>query len=430
MSSLWLLMGLLVLSYAGSFLVGSRAVRGGLPASTEYVLLGFVLGPGALGLVERSTLVAMEPIAHAALGWLALVLGLQYGFNQGRRVRTVRVIASWAGFLFTSAAIAAAVWLVLRLASPLDAGDRLLVAGGVGAATAETTRYAVRWVVERDRAVGPLTDLVGDLAESDDLAPLLVVATLFALRPEHDLAVTHQPPWVWIMVTLGLGALLGGMAAVLLGRTFRLAEAWGVMLGMSMLAIGTASRLGLASVAAMFVMGTSISALSPHRDDITTMLAPTERPVILPTLLLAGASVDFAASRWLPWVLAVTIVTRFAAKSGVGVAALALSPAARRAGPRLGLGLSSAGALSMSIGLAFALRFPGPVGGAVLAAAAVATVVGEIIGPASLHACLRRAGEVPEPAPPAPPPPEEAPLPKATVTPLPSPLPSAETEPS
>ncbi len=185
------------------------------------------------------------------------------------------------------------------------------------------------------------------------------------------------------------------MTAVLLGRTFRLAEAWGVMLGMSMLAIGTASRLGLASVASMFVMGIAISALSPHRADITAMIAPTERPVMLPALLLAGAGVDFTTARWLPWVLAAAVAARLAAKQVVGLAVLAAAPAARRAGARLGLGLSSTGALSMSIGLTFALRFRGPVGDAVLAAAAVATVAGELIGPASLRACLRRAGEVP-----------------------------------
>ncbi len=414
MSSVWLLMGLLVLSYLGSFLVGRSAVRGGLPAGTEYVILGFVLGPSALGLVERSMLVTFEPVAYAAVGWLAFVLGLQYGVNRGRRVRPLRVAASWAAFLFTGAAIAAAVWAVLGLVAPFDARDRLLVAGGVGASTAETTRYAVRWVVERDRTRGPLTDLVGDLAESDDLVPFMVAAALFALRPERDIALSHasstwmgaaqaqaSPTGMWIALTLGLGALLGAMAAVLLGRTFRVAEAWGVVLGMSMLTIGTASRLGLASVAAMFVMGTSISALSRHRSDVVAMIAPTERPVMLPALLLAGANVDVggldSAARWLPWVLAAAVAARLAAKALVGLFALAVAPAARRAGPRIGLGLSSAGALSMTLGLAFALRFPGAIGVTVLAAAGVVMVVGEVVGPPSLRACLRRAGEVPDP---------------------------------
>ena len=154
-SAIWLLMGLLVLSYVGSFLVGRSAARGGLPAGTEYVILGFVLGPSALGLVERSMLVTFEPVVYAAIGWLAFVLGLQYGVNRGRRVRPLRIAASWAAFLFTGAAIAAAVYGVLLLVGPFDARDRLLVAGGVGASTAETTRYAVRWVVDKRPRPGP-----------------------------------------------------------------------------------------------------------------------------------------------------------------------------------------------------------------------------------------------------------------------------------
>lgn len=414
MSSIWLLMGLCVLAYVGSFLVGKRA-GGGLPAGTEYVLLGFLLGPSALGLVERSMLVAFEPAAQAALGWFAFVLGLQYGVNEGQRVRATRLAGSWLAFAFTAACIGGAVYGCLTLfacravthqgigafcagidGGGLDRRDRLLLAGGVAVSTAETTRYAVRWVVARGRAKGPVTDLAGDLAESDDLAPLLAVAALFAFAPERDLALAAGVGWPWLVLTLGLGALLGGMSAVLLGQTFRVAEAWSVMLGMSMLAIGTASRLGLASMSAMFVMGAAISVLSRHRAELVAMIGPTERPVMLPALLLAGANIDFTSAKWFAWLLPVAILARLAAKVLVGFGVLAVVPRVRKAGPLLGLGMSSAGALSMSLGLAFALRFPGLIGAAVLASAGIATVVGEIIGPAVLRACLGRAGELPE----------------------------------
>jgi Kef-type K+ transport system membrane component KefB len=203
------------------------------------------------------------------------------------------------------------------------------------------------------------------------------------------------------------------MAALLLGRTFRIAEAWGVLLGISMLTIGTASRLGLAGLAAMFVMGVALSALSPRRAEIIEMVAPTERPVMLPALLLAGASIDVREVKWLPWIVAAAVASRLAAKWLVGLGLLAVAPAARPAGPRMGLGLASAGALAMSIGLAFTLRFPGPIGSVVLASAAAVTLVGEIVGPASLRACLRRAGEIPDtalktPTPAAPPPSADA----------------------
>jgi hypothetical protein len=63
-------------------------------------------------------------------------------------------------------------------------------------------------------------------------------------------------------------------------------------------------------------------------------------------------------------------------------------------GPALGLGLLCSGALSMTIGLAFALRFPGPIGDTVLATAATLTVLGEFVGPWGLRTALRQAGEI------------------------------------
>jgi hypothetical protein len=60
----------------------------------------------------------------------------------------------------------------------------------------------------------------------------------------------------------------------------------------------------------------------------------------------------------------------------------------------LGFGLLPSGALTMAFGLAFALRFPSFVGSSVLAIAAVVALFGELVGPTSLHAALKRAGEI------------------------------------
>jgi hypothetical protein len=49
--------------------------------------------------------------------------------------------------------------------------------------------------------------------------------------------------------------------------------------------------------------------------------------------------------------------------------------------------------VELSIGLAFALRFPGPIGETVVVSAAAATLLGELVAPAGLRAALRRSGE-------------------------------------
>jgi Kef-type K+ transport system membrane component KefB len=413
-NAIWVLMGLLALSYIGSLLVGGRAIRGmGLPSGAEYVVLGFFLGPTGLGLLDRATLSTFEPFAHVALGWLMFVVGITFGMTGDRRVRTSRLIGGLFVSLVSGGAVFAAAWLFLAWRSPLSPLDRLLAAGGIGAVGAETTRYAVRWVATRHHAEGPVSDLVNEIAESDDLIPILAVAFLFALHPPA--VAFHLPTVGWMGITAALGIFLGGMAALLIGRTFHLAEVWSVLLGMSLLAVGIAERLGLSSISALFVMGVSLSALSPHRRELRRILSPTEHPVMLPALLLAGAYTDFGVAKYLPFLVVTAIVARTLIKSLIGLGLLAVAPIARPAGPRLGLGLLSAGALAMSVGLAFTLRFPGPVGSLVLAYATAITLFGELVGPASLRNVLTRAGETKEDPPPV----------KATSTATSTPMPSS-----
>jgi Kef-type K+ transport system membrane component KefB len=419
-NAIWLLMGLLVLSYIGSFLVGGHALRNyGLPSGAEYVVLGFLLGPSALGLVERSTLATFQPVADVALGWLALVVGLGFGFVGERRVRPSRVAAGVGLSLLAGGAVALPVWLAAGLLAPMLAGrDRLILALGVGAACAETTRHAVTWVMERHRASGPLSSLIADLADSDDFGPILLMGAAFALAPAAALP-WHIPIWGWTGVTLALGVALGLIAVVLLGSDFRLIQSWGVLLGTSLLTIGTAARLGMSPLLAAFAMGVTIAGASRLRDEVLAMVAPSERPVLLPMLLLAGAHINpphlnpLAAPYLLP-LAGVAIAARLVAKLVTGLLVRRAYADARGTGAALGLGLLSCGAVSMSVGLAFALRFPGPVGDAALLAAAVATVLGEFAGPAALRAVLRHAGEIApasEEKRPAPRPAAESPVP-------------------
>jgi hypothetical protein len=402
MNALLLLMGLLVLSYIGSFLVGGRALRGvGLPSGAEYVALGFLLGPHVLGIVERSMLVSFEPIVQVALGWLALVIGIDFGFAGERRVRPKSLALGLVSAIITGGAVAGAVLVVLsKVALVPTTMDGWLLAGGLGAAGAETTRHAVRWVTERHGAKGKLSNMLNEMSHADDVVPLLVLAVLFAVTQKEAQVPWHVPVYGWVTATIALGLVLGAVAALLLGGEFTLHATWGVLFGTSMLAIGTASRLDLSSISVMFFMGVALAAVSPHHTLLREAVAPTERPVLLPALLLAGARIDLNVlrSRYVVVVVVVAIAARVFGKVLSGLL-LRVTRAARGASPAVGLALLSSGALSIAIGLAFALRFPGVVGDTVLLAAALSAIFGEFVAPATLRRVLQGVGEVPEPAP-------------------------------
>jgi Kef-type K+ transport system membrane component KefB len=391
-----LLTGLLVLAYLGSFLVGGRTVSGaGLPSGVEFVALGFVLGPQVMDLVGADMLASFEPVVQVALGWLAFAVGLDFGHAADRRVSVRSLALGTLGAALTGGAVFAATWLLARQLGFGSPTERILLAGGVGAACSDTTRHAIRWVIERHGARGPLSDLLNEMAHADDLLPLLAVAVLFALSPSGVVATT-LPMRDWPAITVGLGLLLGGGAALLVRSELRFDETWAVLFSVMLIAIGTTARLGLSTLTASFFVGIAMSAFARHGNELRAMVAPTERPVLLPALLLAGAHLDFRASVVLPWIAAAAIGARLLAKIVTGWVLQVASRPARRGGPLVGLSLSSSGVLAMSIGLVFALRFPGAVGDTVLVVAALSATVGEFVGPARLRRSLLAAGEIQE----------------------------------
>lgn len=398
MSAIALLMGLLLLSFLGSLIVGGRGTAGkGLPSGIEYLGLGFAVGPHALGFVERSMISEFEPVVQVALGWLAFVVGLDFGRVGGRRVRLESMALGVFCALLTGVIVAFGVYK-LTAVTPLPGVtglNKLLLAAGAGAVAAETTPFAVQWVTARWSAKGPISELLAQLAASDDFAPLVMAGAIFAFVPAGGLGV-DMPATGWFGASLLLGALLGTVTALLL-RGAEGYAVWGALFGTILLGVGTAMRFGLCTIFVTFVMGIALAAVSPARRALRRMVGSTERAVLYPMLLLAGARLDprpFEDMRMLGAVIAVVLLARIGGKLASGVIIHASVPAARSAGLGLGIVMLSSGPVSISTGFVFALRFPGVVGDTLLVCAAASAVLGELVSTFALHRLLSHAGEL------------------------------------
>lgn len=398
MNALWALMGLIAAAFVGSVLVGRRGQpRHGLASGSGPVLAGFLLGPTVLGLVTPGLLEVFTPLAQVGLGWLALIVGLDYGWVDRRWIPVIRRVGGTLAGLLTMGVITAATFALLRRLQPTGPvwwqdTTGWIAAGGTGAACAETTRHAVRWVADRLKASGEVVELLLDIADADDFGPLLACGALFTLQPPAGLRWAAHPGVLWAG-QIGLGVAIGLLTALLVSREFRSRSLWGVLFGTSMLAIGLAVRADLAVLTVGFCMGLGLSAVSRHRQAIRAVVLPAEYPLRLPALLLAGARIDVGQVPILAWLLPVVLGARLLAKALVAGCAMLVCPPLRRAGAPLVPGLMACGPTSMSIGLAFALRFPGRIGETVLVSAAAATLLGELVAPLGLKSALRRAGE-------------------------------------
>jgi Kef-type K+ transport system membrane component KefB len=396
MSAVALLLGLLVVAYVGSHLMGGRGKGLRLASGAEYLLLGAALGPYALGAVERSTLQAFQPLAVIGTAWITLVIGVGYGDNDGHRVSLRGMVTGLLAAALSGSAAGFAAYTFLSRVYSLSGEQLLLVAGGAGLAACETTRYTVRWIVGRHGADGPLSRLIGEMAECDDLIPIVGIAVLFPLIDPPAVA-ARVPIWGWLALTPVLGALLGATAAALLRAEPRASDGWGVIIGAALLGTGIASRLGLSPQAVTFCIGLSLALLSRHKSELRAMLGRSEQAVLLPILIITGAETEVKKLSVALGVLGTVIAARLAARFVTAPILVMLSGASKGVVPVLAVGLMPTGALSVTLALALESRFPGIAGDAVLALAVGLTVAGEVVGPAALRRALARAGELSEP---------------------------------
>lgn len=386
------LLGLLVVAFVSSMLVGGRTIRGfGLASGAEYLVLGVAVGPHGLGVLPRSMVMVFQPIFVCAASWLAFVVGLGYIIVGRRRVNLGRALVGIALAAMVGAAVGGAVWFATGVLDVLAGFPRLSLAVGAGFIGCETTRHTVRWVAERHGARGPLSDWLADMARASALVPILALGVLAAVAPHAPL--TQFTPPLRLLAGLGLGVVMGLVAAVLLAREFRRDESWGILLGATLLASGVAMRLGLAALTTLFVMGLTLSIASRHRLEIKFMVQPTEKPVLLPVVLAAGACVDFDAFPNLGLIVAIALVARLAVELVRGFLLSSFLSSARAAGPRIGLGMASTGSMSLALAFVLTVRIPGPASSAVLLIAAAGVLLGELVGPAELRRALEVAGE-------------------------------------
>lgn len=393
MNAILLLLGLLVLSYVGSALRGERAIRGfGLPSGAEYVCLGFVLGSHVLGIISQSLLVSFEPLLVVGAAWIAFIAGLGYTQVGQRRIAIGRALLGVASTTLVGLGVGAAVWFAIPRLAPALLGDRLLVAGGLALVSLGSTRQAVRWAVQRHAASGPLSDALADYARASALMPVLGLSLLLAHFPEPSLADLAFAARVGL--TWSIGAVLGLVALALVSRDLTKNEVWGILVGTSLLSIGVAARLGLSEVAAAFALGLTLGTLSPRRAELAAMLRPTERAVLLPLAVLAGALVNLREAPALALLVPLAIAARFGGELVRGGLLRIAERAARQGGPLVGYCLVSTGEVTLACAVSLALSFQSPAALSVLAVAVMALLAGETVGPLALRHCLNRAGEL------------------------------------
>ncbi|MEZ4220090.1 MAG: hypothetical protein R3B13_04105 [Polyangiaceae bacterium] len=365
--------GIMLLILIGSKRAAQARTESPVGAGADLVLVGVAIAPSMLGLVERRLLTAAAPFAEAASAWIGLLLGLRAACEP-RIGGFRRSFAALLLVLGSSSLAGLTFWLAAPQLLALSPHDRLGAACGVAAITME-------WVQSFRQSAAPETPNASDslyagLVQHGSICAVLalVVASAIGASPLHQ----ALGPSLTVAAQGVLGATIGLLAAALLRIEPRPTQAFGILLGITLLSVGVANRYELAAIGLCMVCGWTAAALSKRGAEIRAWVGTSEHALMVPLLIYSGAATNPSTMPWIVRGIALAVACRLLLRAVVGLSWQAV--AGRRKDPWLGVVSTVAtGRMSLVAALAFALIRPGPGGSIVLGAAVLSALSGDLL---------------------------------------------------
>ena len=265
---------------------------------SEYMLLGVLVGPVALDLIDEPTARQLSPLMALAIGWV----GLLYGASLSpRRLMDEgsgnALMLAFFGSLVTFAVTFAVVWFALLLPWMPDAmaSNRLLASLVLASAAMATSPGVLELIKRRFGAEGETTNTLAQAIRLDEFLAIAVFGGLFCVFreevpiPWRETPITHPE---WYGVTVGLGVVLGGLFRFFMKDEDDVDKQFLALVGIIVFASGAAYYLELSPLLVNLVLGFVMlfNAKDESSKAILEVLQRTRGPMYIILLIFAGST--------------------------------------------------------------------------------------------------------------------------------------------
>lgn len=406
-----LLSGFLVLT---GFYAGQLVRKTSLPGIIGYMLLGLLLGPSFLGIIDHEVQQKLSFITEVALGFVALSIGLELSFTslkkQGSGIITIIIAESFGAFLLTG-------FCVYLLTGDVALS---LIFGSFAPASAPAGTVAV---IKEYRAKGSLTKALYAVVGFDDGLAIIIfgfaaaVVRMLLLRETH--AVSGGILFAFIklleeiILSIGIGAFTAFILTALTRKMTSRADLFILITGFILVTDGICAALHLSVILTNMVIGLVI--VNTQRNDLTSKLGDVLSDV-MPFLFilffaLAGANLHINSLAALGVLGVVYIMGRTAGLMGgayLGGLTGKVHPHVRK---YVGMGILSQAGVAIGLALVVKQDFQGMgrivevadgvvmhtgdiIGNAGITTITATCIFFEIIGPILTKVALKKAGEI------------------------------------
>lgn len=377
---------LLLAGLLGSFLI--KFVR--LPDVTGYLILGLLVGPSVLGLLDEAAIGQMSAASDIALAFIAFTVGGEFKLSYFKRVgATPIVIAVFESFF--------AVGLVV--AGLLLAGFELPFALCLGSIAAATAPAATVMVIKQYHARGPVTECLLSVVAIDDATALIAfgVATSMAKTLESGAALSLYSALGSPLLEVGASLLLGFALGCAYTFALRFFKDKGAQLTLTiafiLLGAAVADELDLSALLLCMMFSATFTNLARITNEVYSAIDRFTPPIFCLFFVLSGADLKLSVLPSIGVVGVIYVVLRVVGKwIGAALGARLMHADAniqKYLGPAL---LPQAG---VAIGLSFLAQQVVPqYADTIRAVILCGTLIYELIGPAVSKTTLQKAGEI------------------------------------
>ncbi len=323
-------------------------------SGTEFLLIGYMIGPRGLGLIPANIVESLDPLLHLGLGWAGLMFGLQFNYRSVLLYRRRRWILGFTQALITSMVVAGGAWLLLPFILPgIDEEMRLRASVILGVCAGPTAPSSIHYFSRIFEIRGRVNRLLKFIVGVDGIPPIMLLGLAAGLLHVSNLGMGEGlPGWKWLLVGVLIGILLGLLLAALVGLDYKPEELLLFVLGIVALASGLAQYLHLPAVFLSFFAGLTTANTAWHREEIHKLAAHAEKPLYLTFLVLTGTLIVLDDVHVVA-LAACLVALRLAGKvlGNIVWRWIPFEPRARS--PLLGLALLSQGGLTLVLAVDF-----------------------------------------------------------------------------
>ncbi|MCF7926661.1 MAG: cation:proton antiporter [Candidatus Izimaplasma sp.] len=390
------------------------------PRVTGYILIGVLIGPSVLKVLNQEMVHNFVIIRKVAIGFIGYTIGLELRFKKlkktGKQVMTITVVQAFTTAILV--ALAAFIFLANSgIESPVASVADInvvwayaLILGAIATATAPGPIVAV---VKNLRTKGPVTDVLLPLVALDDAIGIMLFAVMLSfgtslIHVGESLSIGAMlfEPFLEIVLSFGLGALIGLALTYFVKRFNREENSFLLMiiLGAIFFGISIGQAVHASAILLPMTIGIVLTNLVDEKYEhrLTKQTDLFSAPILLAFFTIAGAELQLGLLPKIGIIGVIYLIMRVVGK----VSGSYISSKAVKAPPTvikyLGFTLIPQAGVAIDMALTTQLRFETTpnlsefmfIGDSIMTIVLAATVIYEVFGLIIVKTALSKAGEI------------------------------------